>query len=104
MMLNVYSFYNKLIKAFDTKLQFDDHTDEKVVFQVSRSVNARLALNKYEDLRYLAFYKLGVFDDETGSFEADKTLLLDLDSVIAQFEAKNTPKEVQENEQVGTNA
>lgn len=89
MILNVYSYYNKLLNAFDTKMQFDDHEDEKVVYNVSRAINARLALNKYEDLRFLCLYKLGTFDDETGLFTADKQLLLDLDNVIAQYEAKN---------------
>lgn len=100
MKLTVFSYYNKLIQAFDTKFQLDDHEDSKVVFNVSRAVNARLALHKYEDLRYLSFYKLGYFDDETGCFEADKQLLLDLDTVIAQFEAKSTQKV---NEEVSQN-
>lgn len=104
MKLKVYAYFNKLINAFGTNLQFDDHDDEKVVFNVSRALNARLALNKYEDLRYLSFYKLGVFDDEKGSFEADKKLLLDLDSVIAQYEAKNTAKEVNDNVGESVNA
>ena len=98
MKLGIFSYYNKLLKAFDTKMQFDDHEDEKVVFNVSRALNGRLALGTYQDLRFLCLYKLGTFDDETGDFEADKQLLLDFDNVIAQYEAKNIqPKEVKEN-------
>lgn len=93
MILNVYAYLNKLINAFDTKFQMDDHPDDKVVYQVSRAINARLALGKYEDLRYLQFYKLGTFDDESGSFKADKVLLLDFDQVIATFESKQLSKE-----------
>lgn len=103
MKLKVYSYFNKLINAFDTKFQLDDHEDEKVVFNVQRAVTARLILGTYQDLRYLAFYKLGTFDDETGEFEADKQLLLDLDNVIASYEAKNV-KGDQNNEPVGSNA
>lgn len=96
MILNIYAYFNKLVKAFDTKFQLDDHDDEKVVYNVSRAINARLALNKYDDLRFLQFYKLGTFDDESGEFVADKVLLLDLDNVIAQYESKQV-KEVKEN-------
>ena len=96
MILNVYSYYNKIIKAFDTKMQFDDHEDEKVVYNVQRAVQARLVLGTYQDLKYLAFYKLGTFDDESGEFKADKVLLLDFDNVIASYEAKQV-KEVKDN-------
>ena len=92
MKLSVFAYYNKLIKAFDTKMQFDDHEDDKVVFNVMRGLNARLALGTYNDLRYLQFYKLGTFDDESGIFEADKTMLLDFDDAIASFECKASMK------------
>lgn len=104
MILNVYSYFNKLIKAYDTKMQFDDHDDEKVVFNVQRGLNARLVLGTYQDLRFLQFFKLGTFDDETGEFKADKVLLLDFDNVIAQFEAKNIKKEDNNNEYGENNA
>lgn len=93
MILNVYSYFNKLLKAYDTKMQFDDHEDDKVVFNVQRSLNARLVLGTYQDLRFLQLFKLGTFDDESGEFKADKVLLLDFDNVIAQYEAKNIVKE-----------
>lgn len=88
MRLGIYSYYNKLIKAFDTKMQFDDHNDDKVVFNVSRGLNARLTLGTYQDLKYLQFYRLGYFDDETGAFEADKEMLLDFDVIISKYESK----------------
>lgn len=100
MKLKAYSYYNKLIKAFDTRMQYDDHDDDKVVFNVLRGVNARLALGTYQDLRFLQFYKLAEFDDETGEFIADKVLLVDLDNVIADFEARNV-KGVNKDEPIG---
>ena len=94
MILKVFAYYNKVIGAYDTKFQLDDHDDDKVVYQVMRAVNARLVLGTYNDLRYLSFYKLGTFNDETGEFIDDKVLLVDLDNVIASYEAKNINKEV----------
>ena len=97
MLLKVFSYYNKLIKAFDTKMQFDDHEDKKVVYNVLRGLNARLALGTYQDLKFLQFYRLGTFDDETGEFVADKELLVDFDNVIADFEAKDIERKEEEN-------
>ena len=102
MILKIYAYYNKLIEAFDTKFQLDDHEDSKVVYNVQRGLKARLALGTYQDLKFLAFYKLGTFDDETGEFVADKTLLVDFDNVIAQFEAKNIKKENTNEQPIGT--
>ena len=86
MRLKIYAYFNKLINAFDTKFQMDDHDDDKVVYSVQRSLNARLVLGTYQDLKFLQFYKLGEFDDESGEFKAEKVLLLDFDNVIAYFQ------------------
>ena len=94
MILNVYAYFNKIIAAFDTKMQFDDHDDKQVVYGVQRGLTANLVLGKYEQLKYLQLYKLGTFDDEKGEFVADKVMLLDFDNVIASYEAKQV-KEVQ---------
>lgn len=95
MRLGIFCYYNKAFKCFTSNFTLDDHEDKKVVFNVSREVSAKMVLGTYKDLKYLVLYRLGYFDDETGEFIADKTLLLDLDDMIASFECK---KENIENE------
>lgn len=95
MKLGIYSYFNKGIGAFDTRMQFDDHDEKAVVYGVARAFKARCVLGTYNDLHFLQFFKLGTFDDETGEFVADKKLLLDFDKEISLFE--NTLKESKEN-------
>lgn len=86
MILNVYAYFNKMLNAF-SNAQYDDHTPENVCIYIQRDIKQAFLKGEYEKIRYLDFYKLGTFNDETGEFINDKELLLNLDTVIAGLEA-----------------
>ena len=75
MILNVYAYFNKMLNAF-SNAQYDDHTPENVCIYIQRDIKQAFLKGEYEKIRYLDFYKLGTFNDETGEFENDKELLL----------------------------
>ena len=87
MKLNVYCYYNKLLKAFGN-FQLDDHDADRVAMGISRDLRAQVIQKKAENLRYIDLYCLGTFDDETGEFVNDKKLVLDLGVTIASYEAQ----------------
>lgn len=95
MILNVYAYYNKMLNAF-SNAQYDDHSPENVCIYIQRDIKQAFLKGDYEKIRYLDFYKLGTFNDETGEFINDKQLLLNLDTVIAGLEAANLVAKITE--------
>lgn len=87
MILNVYAYFNKLLEAFGNA-QYDDHTPEQVMVYIQRDLRKNVLEGKVENLRYLDFYILGQFNDETGEYTNDKHLLLDLGAAISGMEAQ----------------